>query len=257
MFLPIEPQPDCVSAWIVATRTVFGKPYHEAHNVIIGVKDPVVRTSRADPVVNKIDHFLSANDTSVFQLANTIFPQDIYNRWGAPEFFDVFHEKLLPKLRKSQKWSGYYFERMTAYQTRFRDPVETINPLWEIVERLNNPENRALNKYELAIFDPERDVDLSPYAGQCLSHLSFKVHGVGERRQLALTALYRNHHYIKKLLGNLIGLGRLLAFVAEQSKLERGALTVVSTHAEADDWEPVGDVEALLEQCVALNELCA
>ena len=46
--------------------------------------------------------------------------------------------------------------------------------------------------------------------------------------------MYRNHFYIEKLLGNLIGLGRLMAFVARETDLKVGALTVVSTHAEID-----------------------
>ena len=46
--------------------------------------------------------------------------------------------------------------------------------------------------------------------------------------------MYRNHLYIEKLLGNLIGLGRLMEFVAHEAGLKVGALTVISTHAEID-----------------------
>jgi hypothetical protein len=92
---------------------------------------------------------------------------------------------------------------------------------------------RALNKFELSLFDPVRDVDNSPYGGQCLSFLSFKV-VPGVERTLILTALYRNHFYIEKLLGNLIGLGRLIAFVGREAELRVGALTVISTHAAID-----------------------
>jgi hypothetical protein len=35
-------------------------------------------------------------------------------------------------------------------------------------------------------------------------------------------------------LGNLIGLGQLQAFVAEEAGLKAGSLTIVSTHAEID-----------------------
>ena len=90
-----------------------------------------------------------------------------------------------------------------------------------------------MNKFELSLFDPARDVDNSPYGGQCLSFLSFKI-VPGTEKTLALTAMYRNHFYVEKLLGNLIGLGRLMAFVARETGLQVGALTVVSTHAEID-----------------------
>ena len=49
-----------------------------------------------------------------------------------------------------------------------------------------------------------------------------------------LTAMYRNHTYITRCLGNLIGLGRLQAFVAKEAGLKVGSLTCISTHAELD-----------------------
>jgi hypothetical protein len=63
--------------------------------------------------------------------------------------------------------------------------------------------------------------------------MSFKI-VPGAVRTLTLTAMYRNHFYIEKLLGNLIGLGRLMAFVGRETGLQVGALTVISTHAEID-----------------------
>jgi len=95
------------------------------------------------------------------------------------------------------------------------------NQLWDIVERLRNEDVRALNKFGLSLFDPVRDVDNSPYGGQCLSFMSFKVIP-GSEKTLTLTAMYRNHFYIEKLLGNLIGLGRLMEFVAHETGLKVG-----------------------------------
>ena len=40
-----------------------------------------------------------------------------------------------------------------------------------------------------------------------------------------LTAMYRNHTYITRCLGNLIGLGRLQAFVAKEAGVKLGSLT--------------------------------
>ena len=63
--------------------------------------------------------------------------------------------------------------------------------------------------------------------------MSFKVIP-GAKKTLTLTAMYRNHFYVEKLMGNLIGLGRLMDFVAHEAGLKVGALTVISTHAEID-----------------------
>jgi len=128
---------------------------------------------------------------------------------------------------------------------------QPINQLWDIVGRIRDDHNRSRNKFELSLFDPERDVDGSPYGGQCLSFLSFKLLPGSEKR-LALTALYRNHYYIEKLLGNLIGLGRLMAFVAVEGGVNLGPLTVVSTHAKIDlpGLTKRTDIEGLVSACV-------
>lgn len=230
MYLPIPPQPDCASAWREAVRGVDALPGHAAYNVIIDVADPTANATRQDRRVAVVDDFLSAGVKSVETVANTIFPAGLYYRYGAPAFFDVFRDRVLAKVRRNERWSGYYFERMMQLPVPGGEPC---NQLWNIVERIRNEQVRALNKFELSLFDPLRDVDNSPYGGQCLSFLSFKV-VPGTPRMLTLTAQYRNHFYIEKLLGNLIGLGRLMAFVARETQLEVGPLTVISTHAEID-----------------------
>jgi hypothetical protein len=228
MYLAVPQQPDCASAWREAVRAVDSQPGHSAYNVILDVADPVAANSPfQDPRTKIVDNFLSAHEKSVETIANTIFPQSLYYRYRSPEFFDIFVKNVLGKVRRNERWSGYYFERM------IRLPGSDMNPLWDIVTRIRNPSVTALNKFELPIFDTHRDVDDSPYGGQCLSFLSFKLQS-GSPKTLALTAVYRNHFYTEKLLGNLIGLGRLMNFVAREADLSVGNLTVVSTHAEID-----------------------
>ena len=244
MYLPIPPQPDCVSAWREAVRSVDGQPGHSAYNVIIDVADPIANATGQDPRIAVVDDFLAGCDKSVETVANTIFPAGLYHRYGAPAFFDVFRDKVLKKVRRGERWFGYYFERMMQYPAPAGEP---INQLWDIVGRIRDEHVRALNKFELSLFDPARDVDNSPYGGQCLSFLSFKIVPASDKT-LTLTAVYRNHFYIEKLLGNLIGLGRLMAFVARESNLKVDALTVVSTHAEIDKPCRVrrADIEAMI-----------
>jgi hypothetical protein len=82
----------------------------------------------------------------------------------------------------------------------------------------------------MSIYDPDQDSNRYLNA-PCLSHLSFKRH---PDLRLSLTAMYRNHFYISRCLGNLIGLGRLQKFVADETGLTVGSLTCVSTHAVID-----------------------
>jgi len=248
MYLPIPSQPDCASAWREAVRAVDGQRGHVAYNVILDVADPIDNATLADARIAVVDEFLSGCEKSVETVANTIFPAGLYRRYGAPDFFGVFRDNILKKVRRSERWSGYYFERMIQYPVQAGEPP---NQLWDIVQRLKNEDVRALNKFELSLFDPARDVDNSPYGGQCLSFMSFKV-VPGTEKTLTLTAMYRNHFYVEKLLGNLIGLGRLMDFVAREASLKVGALTVVSTHAEIDQPKRNGksasrsDIEAMI-----------
>jgi hypothetical protein len=244
MYLPVPPQPDCASAWREAVRAVDARSGHSAYNVIIDVVDPTANATRQEPRIAVVDDFLSGCGKSVETVANTIFPAGLYRRYGAPAFFEVFRDRILKKVRRNDRWSGYYFERMMQYPVHAGQPP---NQLWSIVERIRDERVRALNKFELSLFDPVRDVDNSPYGGQCLSFLSFKI-VPSSRRKLILTAVYRNHFYVEKLLGNLVGLGRLMAFVARETDLEVGALTVVSTHAEIDQPHGVrrSDIAAMI-----------
>lgn len=246
MYLPVPSQPDCASAWREAVRRVDAAPGHEAYNVVIDIADPIAGATLANPAIAVVDAFLTARAKPIETVANTIFPASLYLRHGAPAFFDVFSRRVLPKVRRGERWSGYYFERMIDYPVAAGHPP---NQLWGIVERMRDDGVRALNKFELSLFDPLRDVDNSPYGGQCLSFLSFKVMP-GATRRVTLTALYPNHFYIEKLLGNLIGLGRLIGFVARETGLAVGPLTVLSTHAKIDqpDGAVRGDIKALLAQ---------
>lgn len=228
MYLIIPPQPDCVSTWREAVRGVDAEPRHEAHNVLMTVQNPASLSSSQDPRLKVIDDFLRTHDKSVQTVANTIFPQGLYHRYGAPDFFDRFSNNVLPTVRRSERWSGYYFERMIDWPG-----APYGNPLWDIVTRMRDPKIRARNKFELALFDPARDLDRSPYGGQCLSFLSFKLLP-GTPNTVCLTAFYRNHYYVEKLLGNLIGLESLLTFVAKETGLEVGPLTIISSHAQID-----------------------
>jgi hypothetical protein len=252
VYLAISPQPDCASAWLESVKRVNAEPGHEASNVVIDVADPTAGAAASHPIVERVNDLLTERAKPVETIANTIFPLALYQRHGMPAFINAFHTRVLSKVRKSANWSGYYFERMT--RTPVASSSESLDQLSRMIARMNDQNNGSLNKYEIALFDPDRDANNSPYGGQCLSFLSFhlKSHGRDAQRTLLLTAQYRNHYYIEKLLGNLIGLGRLMAFVAAETGTKVGALTVVSTHAEIDS-RMIGrqEITQLIEVCTS------
>jgi thymidylate synthase len=222
--------PSCARAWVAAAEAVV-KDGDEAYDVIIDVADPTAFDERDNAVVKLVDGFLRGyKQYPISAIVNTIFPSSLYRRYGYPAFLGEY-QKVYGKLT-SKRW-GRYFDRMVRRADPEGGEGAVYNPLEKLIEKLQaQTKARTPFKagYELPLYNP--DLDRHRYRdAPCLSHLSFK------RRpdlRLGLTALYRNHSYITRCLGNLIGLGRLQAFVAEQAGLKVGSLTCVSTHAEID-----------------------
>ena len=251
MHLPIEPQSSCARTWLAATSALDGMPDRAFHNVLMTVTDPCRCDDSDTRIIELVDAHLSQHDKyRTNTVANTIFPEALYRAFGVPAFYDTYLKQICS--RRAQKGWGRYFERMISHPSS-----DQLNPLQALIEKLRRESNRkggVCNAYELAvaesqleisIYDPIRDAK-AIIGGQCLSFLSFHI---GPDRRLLLTAIYRNHYYLARLLGNLIGLGRLLRFVSEQSGLVAGDLTVLSTHAQIDSVGSRNEIAALIDAC--------
>lgn len=255
MYLPIPQQPSCAQAWLAATKVVEEKAGHHAYNVLIDVRDPLVLTDRDRCITTEVGSFLKSHKRQPLQtIANTIFPQSTYERHGSPRFYEVYLKTIYPRIKKRQGDWGRYFERMIQVPNN-----KEINPLKSLADKMKQHAHKKSstfrNVYELSVFDPELDIriydpdrDAGPVMNrQCLSFLSFKL---DPQNRIFLTAIYRNHYYVERLLGNLIGLSRLMAFVGRETELQVGSLTVLSTHAEVETkrWN-YKDVRGLLSRC--------
>ena len=252
MFLPRISRHSPAEAWLAASEAVQRLPGHEAHHVVIDVEDPTASSDRDSRVVAELDAYLAKHSDNGFlvrTVANTIFPKATYEDHGAPEFYEVYINKVFPRLKRSPRDWGRYFERMMAYPT----PDGPVNLLDKIVQKMKRHLDGSRlygNVYELPIYNPVLDAEGSPIGGQCLSHLSFKI---DKTRRILLSATYRNHYYTEKLLGNIVGLGRLMQFIAEQTGTTVGPLTILSTHAQVDTGGGAqGDIKVLHERCAAI-----
>ena len=260
MYEPIPTQPGCGAAWLAAAQKI-ATSKGGVYNVVVDVENPATLSGEDRRIVELVDGFLRSHDSEtrrvlpVASVANTIMPNALYLRYGYPDFFDVYKRDVYPKIKKSQEW-GRYFYRMICHETRDGE----INPLRRLVDKVRTQAQGARtygNVFELPVTDPALDVNTYNPAcdgnllrgGPCLSFLSFKLHPA---RGLMLTAVYRNHYFIQRALGNYIGLGWLLAFVAREANVEVGPLTCISTHAEIDTgpWRN-SDVRCLLKECAA------
>jgi len=256
MIYPIEAK-TCVEAWLKAVNLLATMPDRCAYNVILDIENPVVMTELDRRIVQVVDGFLTDHEADpVATVAATIFPASDYRRNGVKGVFEDFPERTYPKLTK--RW-GTYAGRMLRHTGKNGKP---FNPLEVTIEKLRAQSKRKSplrGIYEVGLTDMLTDVPIFDPAldskrtmGQpCLAHLSFKLR---EEKGVMLTALYRNHYYVQRALGNLIGLSQLLYFVARESGLAARSLVCHSTFARLDT-DKGWSLTAVRELLSELNKL--
>ena len=142
----------------------------------------------------------------------------------------------------------------TPKLVKFYDDFKPSHPNFELVF-VSHDAGLTDMLTDVPIFDPA--LDSKRTMGQpCLAHLSFKLRA---DKGVMLTALYRNHYYVQRALGNLIGLSQLLYFVARESGLTAKSLVCHSTFARLDTdkgWSLTA-VKELLSELNALASVPA
>ncbi len=241
---PMSPSNTCAEAWVKACLYLLDR--EPVNTLILHITDPVRFSPGDNAVIAAVDRLLrDHNAYPISTVANTIFPQSLY-RPGEPAKLYERYRKIYPRMKRRAPDWGRYFDRMIRWpldtkklkpkdKASYREP----NQLQQLIDNLNKygpPDKKQVynQMYELTLFHPE--IDAGHGSGrQCLSFIEIKPEVMADgRRLLHMTALYRNHSYVARTLGNLIGLTRLLQFIAGESDYEVGSLTVHSTHAELD-----------------------
>jgi hypothetical protein len=237
--------PDVSTAWVRACRALLDIRTHRAFHTVVRIHDP----RRDDPVVRaELDRILAVKGKQpVRTVANTIFPAALAANSATHETLVSRYRDLYPALKRlnSSNRLGTYFHRLVDYPGNDR----SVDQIGRIIRqlRLQGKTNPKSACYEANLVDPSagdaeawtasvpirvpgRDNGIMQFP--CLSHCSFQLDN--RTRRLHLAALYRSHYMLEKAYGNYLGLGDLLAYVARQSDLEPGTLTVTAGYAQLD-----------------------
>jgi hypothetical protein len=233
----------CVDAWLQACDHLLTKAddHWRDYNVILEIADPPNMPPNDHAAVRELDRFLVEHGGLPFNtVVNTIFPAQLYQRYGAPGVYERYMLDVYPQVKKHPDCSwGTYAQRIIC---RTDGAGTTIHPLHDLVEKLKTQlklpgPNRAVYElgtidlfFDIPIYDPGLD-RTRPIGGPCLSHLTFKL---DPDHRLNLTALYRSHYYVQRALGNLFGLAHLQHFVAQEAKLKIGILNCISSVAQLE-----------------------
>ena len=263
MYNPMTPAPTPVSAWVDAARRL--KADGDLHGVMLHIEDPVGFGPGEEDVVCQVDAFLRDHDKcSVSTVSNTIFPADLDRGDGVEALTERYLSVFNRRMRRRRDGSscrrgwGRYFQRMVAWPVGGDGNAETVNQLAknvDILRAMRTKETRFFaNATAITLFDPTRDLRTNPNR-QCLSHIELKPERDGAMWRLSMMAVYRNHYYVQRTLGNLIGLGRLLQFIARETGFEVGTLTIQSTHACLDPDLRKRDIADLIEKLDVLGAI--
>jgi thymidylate synthase len=152
-------------------------------------------------------------------VANTIFPRKTWKNVSTRQALYARYARAHARGHKKQ-W-GTYFGRMIAFGTT------KINQIERVIDALNDWQHP--HRAALLIHTSSAETDkLRHLGGPCLQYIQFNC---PDSEIIDLVAIYRNHDYCNKVLGNLHGLSRLLEFVCAATSMTAGRIVVHSIHA--------------------------
>jgi thymidylate synthase len=226
-----------------------------------------VRIEHADEEVRSVreiaDRFMKnqelERDPTIVTVRNTIFPKTLVRLASGPEDLPRVYEVGQPHRRRyASNSKGRYFERMILGRGGAKGVG--INQIAETVRKLRDrPIGKARYEVDLGlgdddsvaigVYQAERDITKPVRSAfPCMSHLSFQRDG----DVVHVLAYYRSQDVATKAYGNYLGIGQLGAYVARQSDLVLGTVTVVAGIAELNP-SPAGLVKSVRSELASLR----
>lgn len=211
-----------LSAWQKGIRLI-SINNKEVFNLVTTIDDPIY--FEADWIKEHDPRSFDNKIPSLSDVITTIFPYKLLNRGYSRD--DLYRRYLVihdRARRRKRRW-GTYFERMI----RFGDGNK--NQLEEIIQGVNSWSNNY--KAALVMHTSSADTDSlrKTIGNPCLQFIEILC---PDSDTISLLAVYRNHDFNRKALGNFIALGQLLKFICDETGRNAGTLTCHSAHAYYD-----------------------
>lgn len=265
MTLFVLPQPTLAEAWVETLRAVYDAG-GTATNVLTTVTTPTLEQHEAFREAYDRHIFPHRRKkTAIYTaetVANTIFPESLYRRpdgnWEVDdrarfeEAEDALYARYLksyPILRRlvGANNHGTYFGRLVNWDCGKGEPVNQLKVRIAALReaQLRQRPYRLWNAFDFSLGDeglvtaeeappgmqmyqPGDHMRLAQRGFPCMVHVDLSL--VDGR--INLTGVYRHQYLITKGYGNLLGLARLQAFIAQQSGFDIGELCVLGTYSD-------------------------
>ena len=213
---------DCVEAWKHAV-TLIRSNGNQLYNLLVTIDDPTV--FRQNWLTRYNPRRMSNRADNISDVINTVFPYKLAR--SCPSRIELYrrHEKAYQRGRKFRRnrgaW-GNYFRRLTRFEG-----VREENQLENVIQKLLTWKRRS--KTALVFHLSSSDDGLRTRGGPCWHFGELLWH---RNNVVDLVAVYRNHDYYNKALGNYIALSKLLLFICAEAGKTPGQLVVHSVHAD-------------------------
>ena len=180
------------------------------------------------------DRGLSSVDT----VANTIFPQSLWNSAKSRQHLYDRYEAIWPHVRKCRlNANGVYFQRLIAYP-EFSD--DRKNQLEHVLVTYTEKGNHRHSAHQAAILYPPKDSTNQQQRGfPCLQQVAFDI---PRNDGITVIGFYPKQHMFDKAYGNYLGLCRLGLFMAHELGKELKGLHCFVSHP-AHGGKGIGKVE--------------
>jgi thymidylate synthase len=221
-------------AWAKSFLTLMRPGCSEIKPLIVSVDGINGETVKEDDQMRQVlDEALASHKTSCNTVANTIFPQSLWN--PARERALLYQRYLVhawPRIKKcAANNRGTYFRRLIA----FENGGAPINQLEHVITTWHKSNHRH-SALQLSVFDPRHDhTDGRRLGFPCLHQVCFTPLGANGADGLAVTGFYATQHIFEKAYGNYLGLCRLGKFVAHEMNLRLTRMTCIAACAKLGD----------------------
>lgn len=211
------------------------------------------KPAEVEPIRKRLDDALGAEDKvlSCHEVANTIFPNSLWNPRADRDQFYERYLKIMPRvLRDPRNRYGVYFQRMIAFG-HDANYGGGVNQLEHIIQTWNGGNHRR-SALQAAIFDPRKDhTDQRMRGFPCLQQVAFAPQG---SNGLEVTGFYATQYIFERAYGNYLGLCWLGHFVAHEMGRVLTQVNCVSSPAKGGNKTKsflrglAGDIESILDQ---------
>jgi thymidylate synthase len=207
-----------LEAWRAGCSHLLQQPGHQVFNLML--QFPCVPDSDEEDLSDYDPRrILGSKFDSARDVANTIFPTKTWkNVTDRPSLYSRYQRAHLRGRKRS--W-GTYFGRLISFGQ------SKANQLEGVIRALNDwPGN---HRAALVLHTSSIETDKPrTRGGPCLQYVQIQC---PTSKSVELLAIYRNHDYSNKVLGNFFGLSRLLRFIGSESGRTAGNISCVSAHA--------------------------